>query len=103
MTGAEGRVRAFGSPKRLRPETDAVVIRKIWDGPRTRDGHFMWYGLERGAEMFRYAGTDSGPLRGKPLGIAVRYCAYYLAQDAEWDWTTLTYASFEHLWSQSVE
>jgi feruloyl esterase len=53
-------------------EADAMVIRKIWEGPRTRDGHFMWYGLERGAEMFRYAGTDPGPLRGKPLGIAVR-------------------------------
>jgi pimeloyl-ACP methyl ester carboxylesterase len=82
---------------------DAEVVRKIWDGPRARDGSFMWYGLERGADMSAYAGTDGSPLKGKPFSISLEYWIYYLAQDAKWDWSTLTYAGFEQLWTKSVE
>jgi pimeloyl-ACP methyl ester carboxylesterase len=82
---------------------DAGVIRKIWQGPRTQDGSFMWYGLNRGADLFAYASTGGSPLQGKPFSIALDYWAYYLAQDAKWDWTTLTYAGFEQLWTKSVE
>jgi len=84
-------------------EGDAEVIRKIWQGPRRQDGSFMWYGLERGADLFPYAGTGGSPLKGKPFSIALEYWVYYLAQDAKWDWTTLTYAGFEQLWTKSVE
>lgn len=85
---------------------DAEVIRKIWDGPRTQDGRFMWYGLERGADMSPYAGTSgtaASGLKGKPFSIALEYWVYYLAQDAKWDWSTLTYSGFEQLWTKSVE
>jgi len=82
---------------------DADVIRKIWQGPRRQDGGFMWHGLERGADMFPYAGTTGSPLKGRPFSIALDYWIYYLAQDAKWDWTTLTYAGFEQLWTKSVE
>jgi len=82
---------------------DAEVIRKIWNGPRARDGRFMWYGLERGADLFPYAGTGDSPLKGKPFSIALEYWVYYLAQDANWDWSTLDYAGFEQLWTKSVE
>ena len=82
---------------------DAEVIRKIWQGPRAQDGSFMWYGLERGADMSAYAGTGGSPLKGKPFSIALEYWVYYLAQDTNWDWSTLTYAGFEQLWTKSVE
>lgn len=82
---------------------DAEVIRKIWHGPRAQDGTFLWHGLERGADMFAYAGTGGSPLSGKPFSIALEYWIYYLAQDAKWDWSTLTYAGFEQLWNKSVE
>jgi hypothetical protein len=42
-------------------------------------------------------------LQGKPFSIALEYWLYYLAQDAQWDWRTLTYAGFEQLWNKSVE
>jgi hypothetical protein len=84
-------------------EADALVVGKIWQGPRTQDGSFMWHGLERGADLFPYAGTGGSPLKGKPFSIALDYWIYYLAQDAKWDWTTLTYAGFEQLWTKSVE
>jgi hypothetical protein len=85
---------------------DAEVIRKIWEGPRTQDGRFMWYGLERGADMFPYAGTSrsgTNGLKGKPFSIALEYWLYYLAQDAKWEWSTLTYAGFEQFFDKSVE
>jgi hypothetical protein len=84
-------------------EADAEVIRKIWQGPQTQDGRFMWYGLNRGADLFPYAGTGGSPLKGRPFSIALEYWVYYLAQDTNWDWSTLTYAGFEQLWSKSVE
>ncbi|HEY6169415.1 MAG TPA: tannase/feruloyl esterase family alpha/beta hydrolase [Verrucomicrobiae bacterium] len=84
-------------------EADAEVIRKTWQGPRRLDGTFIWHGLERGADMFPYAGTSGSPLNGKPFSIALEYWAYYLAQDAKWNWNTLTYAAFEQLWTKSVE
>lgn len=82
---------------------DAEVIRKTWEGPRGQDGSFMWFGLERGADLFAYAGTTGSPLQGKPFSIGLDYWTYYLAQDADWDWTTLTHAGFEQLWTKSVE
>src|SRR5690349_12128830 len=84
-------------------EADAEVLRKIWQGPRRQDGTFIWYGPDRGADLFPYAGTGGSPLKGKPFSIALEYWVYYLAQDAKWDWTTLTYAGFEQLWTKSVE
>jgi hypothetical protein len=84
-------------------EADAEVIRKIWQGPRAQDGTFMWHGLDRGADLFSYASTGGSPLQGKPFSIALEYWVYYLAQDPKWDWTTLTYAGFEQLWTKSVE
>jgi hypothetical protein len=82
---------------------DAEVIRRIWQGPRGQDGRFLWYGLERGADLSAYAGTTGSPLKGNPFSISLEYWIYYLAQDPKWDWTTLTPAGFEQLWTKSVE
>src|SRR5262249_6294616 len=81
----------------------AEVLGKIWKVPRAPDGRFLWYGLERGADMSAYAGTGGTPLKGKPFSIALEYWLYYLAQNAKSDWTTLTYAGFTQFWQQSVE
>ncbi|MDB6029738.1 MAG: faeB [Verrucomicrobiales bacterium] len=53
--------------------------------------------------MFAYAGTGGSPLQGKPFSISLEYWIYYLAQDAKWDWSTITYDGFEQLWTKSVE
>ena len=84
-------------------EADAEVIRKIWQGPRSADGTFMWHGLERGADLSAYAGTSGSPLKGRPFSISLDYFIYFLAQNPKWDWTALTPAGFEMLWTQSVE
>jgi hypothetical protein len=83
-------------------EADAAVIRKIWEGPRRKDGTVLWYGLPRGTG-FALSATGGTPLAGRPLGIALEWFRYFLTQDPKWDWTTLTPESYEQLWDQSVE
>ncbi|MEK7676050.1 MAG: tannase/feruloyl esterase family alpha/beta hydrolase [Verrucomicrobiota bacterium] len=84
-------------------ESDAKVIRKIWEGPRGQDGTFLWHGLARGTDLFALAGTSGSPLTGKPFSIPLEWFQYFLLQNPKWDWTTLTPAGFELLWKQSVE
>ncbi|HOX04466.1 MAG TPA: tannase/feruloyl esterase family alpha/beta hydrolase [Candidatus Paceibacterota bacterium] len=84
-------------------ECDADVIRKIWEGPRGQDGTFLWHGLTRGTDLFALAGTGGTPLTGKPFSIPLEWCQYFLLQNPQWNWMTLTPAGFESLWRQSVE
>ena len=82
---------------------DAGVVRKIWEGPRSRKGEFMWHGLTRGTNLTPLALTEGSPLRGRPFGITMDYFRFYLKQEPDWDWTTLTHAEFEQLQQQSIE
>jgi feruloyl esterase len=83
--------------------TDAEVIRRIWEGPRGREGRFLWYGPARGADLSVTAKTEGSPLKGQPFGISLDWIRYFLLQSPQWDWTTLTRDRFELLWNQSVE
>jgi feruloyl esterase len=83
--------------------SDADVVRKIWEGPRGRNGQFLWYGLARGTDLSALAGTEGSPLTGRPFGIPLDWFRYFLLQDPQWDWTTMTPEGFELLWTQSVE
>lgn len=84
-------------------EADAAVIRKIWEGPRRADGSFMWYGVARGTDLSALAKTEGTPLKGVPFGIPHDWFKYFLAQNAQWDFTTISLAGFERLFDQSVE
>jgi feruloyl esterase len=84
-------------------EADADVVRTIWEGPRGRNGEFLWYGLARGADLSALSATGGSPLTGRPFSIPLEWCRFFLLQDPKWDWTTLTPAGFEVLWKQSVE
>lgn len=81
---------------------DVDIIRKIWEGPRRRDGTMMWYGLPRGGE-FALSQTGGTPLAPRPFGITLDWFRYFLTQNPSWDWTTLTPQSYEQLFDQSVE
>jgi hypothetical protein len=83
-------------------EADAAVIRRIWEGPRRRDGSFLWYGLPRGAR-FALSATGGTPLTGRPFTITLDWFRYFLMQNPQWDWTTVTAETYEELWDQSIE
>jgi pimeloyl-ACP methyl ester carboxylesterase len=84
-------------------DADAEVVRKIWEGPRGRDGKFLWHGLSRGTDLSALAGTSGSPLTGRPFSIPLEWFQYFLLQDPKWDFKTLGVAGFEQLWNQSVE
>ena len=85
------------------PKRTPTVIRAIWEGPRRRDGSFLWHGLERGADFSGLSGTGGTPLAPRPNGITLDWWRYFLTQDPQWSWTSLTRASYERYWDQSVE
>lgn len=84
-------------------EADADVIRKIWQGPRRQDGSFLWYGLQRGGDFSALSGTGGAPPAGRPNSITLDWWRYFLTQNPQWDWTTLTPASYERFFDQSTE
>lgn len=84
-------------------EADAEVVRRIWEGPRDPDGKFLWHGLARGTDLSALGATGGTPPVGKPFSVALEWFVYFLKQDPQWDWTTLTPAEFARLWRQSVE
>ena len=84
-------------------EADADVIRKIWEGPKRRDGSFLWYGLTRGADFGGLSGTQGTPPRPAPNPITLDWFRFFLTQDPRWDWTTISRGAYEQLWDQSVE
>src|SRR5262245_10069824 len=50
-------------------EADAAVLRKIWEGPRRRDGSFLWYGLARGGDFNGVSGTTGNPLTSRIFAV----------------------------------
>ncbi len=82
---------------------DAEVISRIWEGPRRRDGSFLWYGLPRGAAFSGVSNTGGTPLATRPHQITLDWWRYFLKQDPDWDHSTLDYAGYEQAWAQSVE
>jgi len=84
-------------------EADVNLIRKIWEGPRRKDGTFLWYGQARGADLNAVAGSRGTPL--KPIGFAFTqdWLKYWITQNPQFDWTTMTPEAYERYWDQSQE
>ncbi len=82
---------------------DAEVLRKIWDGARTRDGKFLWHGYTRGSNLFAVAGTEGAPLQPKPFGVAFDWMKFFLAQNPNYDGTSLKRDEYELFLGQSAE
>ena len=84
-------------------QADMAVLRKIHEGPRRHDGAFLWYGLALGTDFLPLNQTAGDPLDGAPMRITLDWFRYFLARDPDFDWTSLTHASYEQYWDQSVE
>lgn len=84
-------------------EADADVVRKIWEGPRSYDGKFLWYGLTRGSDMTIMAATKGNPLKSDAWQIPLEWVRYFLLLNPEWDIASLTCAEFESLFNQSSD
>lgn len=69
--------------------TDATVMQQILDGPRG-----LWYGLEPGA-MANF-------LTSYPFYVATGFEQYWVTQDPDFDWTTLTLNGYRELFARGV-
>jgi feruloyl esterase len=83
-------------------ESDTAIIRGIWEGPKRRDGSFLWYGLARGG-AFALSATGGAPLAPRPFGITLDWFRYFVTGNPQWDWTTITRDSYEQHFDQSYE
>ncbi|WP_406636551.1 tannase/feruloyl esterase family alpha/beta hydrolase [Amycolatopsis sp. WGS_07] len=80
---------------------DAEVMRKIWAGPTDERGRKLWDGLPKGADFTWLAGTGDSPYAtGFP--VAVKWVQSFLAKQADFDVSKLTYAQFAQVFRQSV-
>ncbi len=84
-------------------QADADVIRKFWDGPRRKDGGFLWYGLPRGADLTALWTSRGTPPQPQAFGISLEWFRYFLTQNSQFDWKTITPELYERLFDQSVE
>jgi len=84
-------------------QADADIIRKLWEGPRREDGGPLWYGPARGADLNPLAGSRGAPLVPQPFAFAVDWLRYFLTQNPQFDWTTVTPKAYQQLWDQSAE
>jgi hypothetical protein len=92
-------------------EADAVTMAKIWDGPRTRNNDFLWYGLRPSSEswgktipgMGSYLSAEvKGKLEPQPHEVGLDFLKAWVARDPDLDWKTITPEYFEELFERSV-
>ncbi len=84
--------------------TDAMIINKILEGPRFPNGRFMWYGLVPGTAFGGLNDTVTAPdgtTTPAPFLISLNHFVYWLAQDPNFNWETMTYLQFVRFFEQS--
>jgi tannase/feruloyl esterase len=84
-------------------QADADIIRKLWDGPRRDDGGPLWHGPPRGADLNALAASRGTPLAPQAFGFSVDWLRYFITQNPQFDWTTVTPAAYQALWDRSYE
>jgi feruloyl esterase len=84
-------------------QTDADIIRKLWEGPRRGDVGPLWHGPPRGADLNALAASRGTPLAPQAFGFSVDWLRYFITQNPQFDWTTVTPAGYQALWERSYE
>jgi hypothetical protein len=88
--------------------TTASIVRKIWEGPKTPTGGFLWYGLPKDAPFDSLAATipatnGTGTARvGSPFFVADTWTRYFVKADPAFDLSTLTTPMLQSLFAESV-
>jgi Tannase and feruloyl esterase len=81
---------------------EADAVQQIWRGPRGTHGEFLWYGIEPGAPFAGLADSSSDtPPVPLPMTITLDHWRLWIEQNPNFDWQTLTTASFETGFRQS--
>ncbi|HEY2381938.1 MAG TPA: tannase/feruloyl esterase family alpha/beta hydrolase [Terriglobia bacterium] len=73
---------------------EVAAVRKIWDGPRSKDGDRLSYGLTRGAPLAALSGNAA-------FSISADHFKYWVERNPSFDWHTLDYPGFESEFQKS--
>jgi feruloyl esterase len=84
-------------------EADADILRKIWQGPRREDGSFLWYGQSMGADLTALSASRGTPIKPQLFMFTMDWLKYFITQNPQFDWTTITPAAYDLYWDQSLE
>ena len=84
-------------------QADADIIRKLWEGPRRPDGSALWYGQARGADLNALTASRGNPPKPQAFAFANDWLKYWITQNPQFDWTTLTPEAYQRYWDQSIE
>jgi len=84
-------------------QADADIIRKLWEGPRREDDAPLWHGPPRGADLNPLAASRGTPLAPEAFGFSVDWLRYFITQNPQFDWTTVTPAAYQAFWDRSYE
>ncbi|MBE6037898.1 MAG: tannase/feruloyl esterase family alpha/beta hydrolase [Anaerofustis stercorihominis] len=87
--------------------TDAVVMHKIWEGARSPEGEFLWYGMRPGVTAWEANGysavaqKEDGSYKAVPFSLTVEYMRDWLLMDNSWEFESLTTEGFHKLFIKS--
>ncbi|KAF4335420.1 tannase precursor [Fusarium beomiforme] len=86
-------------------EKAAEIAQLIWRGPETEDGKFLWYGLDRSADLSGLANTICTSLKdctSSPFPITQDWLTTFLLQDQSASLEKLAHSEYSKLFRQSV-
>lgn len=88
---------------------DALVVQKTWEGMRSTNGSFLWYGLEKGTPLAGSAGlantqcTTPSSCTGRPFPPSEDWISNFMLENPSADLTQLSHEKFERLFHSSFE
>lgn len=85
-----------GTQRKFMQKT-ANIVQKIWQGPTTPQGEFLWYGITKGTNITTLASTTvaaNGSSIAVAFNIADTWFRGFLAKDVNFDTANITYQEF---------
>lgn len=83
---------------------DADVVQRIWGGPRSKDGEFLWYGFTPGSPLTIVANSQcdsDNKCTALPFFLAGEWVKFFLKKDPNYDLSTITREEFYDLFHES--
>lgn len=69
------------------------VVDRIWQGPRTPEGQFLWYGITKGTNFSSLAPNTNGSVAA-PFEISDSWIRGLIARNLSFDTASVSYAKF---------
>ncbi|KAJ5570587.1 uncharacterized protein N7459_010017 [Penicillium hispanicum] len=87
-------------------EKDTRIVKKTWEGPRTADGQWLWWGITPGTPFSGLTNTtctglDLRNCTGAPFSISADWITRWVMQDPDFDLHTLTLDTYVELFTKA--